>query len=183
MIRPRRVKKEKRDKKGCRYAGVLWGLPVVCLLLAVSSGVAATPAVIYKGPRPKQDLSAAQKQKGVAGELESGDALAHGYVYNPKGKTDPFKSFIALPESVSEKKRRKPKTYLETLDLSQLDLIAVIVGPKGNFAMVRDAKGIGYVIRKGTPIGVNGGVVQKITDKEVIIREGRRTVAKKLYKE
>jgi type IV pilus assembly protein PilP len=60
---------------------------------------------------------------------------------------------------------------LETLDLSQLELIAIIVGAKGNYAMVKDSKGTGHVIQKGTSIGTNGGFVERITDKEVIIRE------------
>ena len=37
--------------------------------------------------------------------------------------------------------------------------------------MVRDSKGIGHVIRKGTPIGVNEGVVYEIKEKELIVRE------------
>jgi Tfp pilus assembly protein PilP len=37
--------------------------------------------------------------------------------------------------------------------------------------MVRDSKGLGHVIKKGTFIGTNGGIVHEITDKAVIIRE------------
>ncbi|MFZ7110362.1 MAG: pilus assembly protein PilP [Desulfatiglandales bacterium] len=92
-------------------------------------------------------------------------------LYDPTGKIDPFKSFIAEQEEIQEKKKRKPKTYLETLDLSQLILTAIIVGPNGHWAMVRDSKGTGHVIRKGTYIGINGGTVHQITDKEVIVRE------------
>ncbi len=95
------------------------------------------------------------------------------YRYDPTGKPDPFKPFfIARLEALEKKKKRKkPRTYLETLELSQLDLIAIVLGPKGRFAMVRDAKGVGHVIREGTPIGRNEGVVFKITEKEVIIKE------------
>ena len=60
---------------------------------------------------------------------------------------------------------------METLDLSQLELIAIIVGRSGNYAMVKDSKGTGHVITKGTGIGINGGFVERITEKEVIIRE------------
>jgi Tfp pilus assembly protein PilP len=49
-----------------------------------------------------------------------------------------------------------------------------VVGPKGNWAMVRDSKGVGHVIQKGTPMGTNGGVVLGITDKEVTIREEQK---------
>ena len=49
-----------------------------------------------------------------------------------------------------------------------------MVGPKGRFGLVRDSKGIGHVIVKGTAIGTRGGVVHRITAKEVIIREKYR---------
>lgn len=108
----------------------------------------------------------------AAGEMKEGESLEKvGFIYDPTEKADPFKSFIAEPEKVEEKKKRKPRTYLETLDLSQLELIAVIVGAKGNWAMVRDSKGTGHVVKKGTFVGTNGGVVHKITDKEVVVRE------------
>ena len=37
--------------------------------------------------------------------------------------------------------------------------------------MVRDSKGTGHVITKGTAIGTEGGVVDRITDREVVIKE------------
>jgi len=144
-------------------------------LVFLYSGMAlASPEVVFKANRPpkkifesKEDVSGEEKKEGA--EEKRG-----GFAYDPTGKTDPFKSFIAIQEELEEKKKSKPKTYLETLDLSQLELIAVVMGPKGNWAMVRDSKGLGHVIRKGTAIGTNGGVVEKITAKEVIIREEYR---------
>jgi type IV pilus assembly protein PilP len=93
------------------------------------------------------------------------------YIYDPRGKTDPFKSFIALQEEMEEKQRRKPKTYLETVELSQLQLTVIISGGEESWAMVRDSKGLGHVIKKGTYIGTEGGIVHEITEREVIIRE------------
>lgn len=131
--------------------------------------MATAQEVIYKEPRPKKTLSTMTEDKN---RLAKGDEKgAIDYAYNPRGKTDPFKSFIAEQEEVEKKKRRKPRTYLETLDLSQLDLIAIVQSKQGNWAMVRDAKGLGYVIKKGTAIGLNEGVVQDIRDKKVIVRE------------
>jgi len=116
--------------------------------------------VVEKGPvAPPADVKKEEKKEGPK------------YTYDPTGKTDPFKSFIAEQEEMEEKAKRRPKTYLETLDLSQLELIAVIVGSKGNYAMVKDSKGTGHVIQKGTSIGTNGGFVERISDKEVVIRE------------
>ena len=98
------------------------------------------------------------------------------------GKTDPFKSYIAIMED-EKAKRRKPKTYLETLDLSQLQLIAIVVGPNENWAMVRDPNGKGHVVKKGTAIGKNGGIVHRITDKEVVIREAHRDFSGRIVHE
>ena len=141
-------------------------------LILLPSGMAlAAPEVVYKANRPPKKVFES-KQVVAAGENKEGtEQKKEAYYYDPTGKTDPFKSFIAIQEELEEKKRSKPKTYLETLDLSQLELIAIVTGPKGNWAMVRDSKGLGHVIKKGTPIGTNSGVVERITPKEVVIRE------------
>lgn len=167
----RRPRKRRKSKGTAEHLGAVLLMAVICVLFCCS-GVFASPEVVYKGPKPKKDLPA---------KLTSLGTRPGAYTYNRRGKTDPFKSFIAEQEDTTKKERRKPRTYLETLDLSQLDLIAIIVGPKGNFAMVRDAKGLGYVIKKGTPIGINGGVVRQVKEKEVVIREGSKDISKKLY--
>jgi hypothetical protein len=46
--------------------------------------------------------------------------------------------------------------------------------------MVRDAKGLGYVIQRGTPIGINGGVVFEVNEREVVIKEKGRKIFKRL---
>jgi hypothetical protein len=136
--------------------------------------VYAAEALLYKEPRPMKDIFN-QKETGEAGNgATTIEGKKVGYFYDPTNLTDPFKSFIAKMEEVEEKKKQKPRTYLETLELSQLALIAIIVGPKGKWAMVREAKGTGHVIREGTPIGTNGGVVYEINDTGVIIREEYR---------
>jgi Tfp pilus assembly protein PilP len=143
-----------------------------CVVLCISFATAAQEAV-YKDSRPMKKVFEGQKESGTG--APSAEQEKEGRVaYDPTGKTDPFKSFLAEQEVVEEKKppeKIKIKTYLETLDLSQLELIAVVVGPKGNWAMVRDSKGVGHVIQKGTPMGTNGGVVYGITDREVTVRE------------
>lgn len=172
MRRLRREKiRKRRNRRLARYCSPVLFLSVMYSLCCVA-GVCASQELSYKGPKGQKVLLPDDKDKDTLVQPEKG--LSEGYVYDPTGKTDPFKSFIAEQESVEEKKKRKPKTYLETLDLSQLDLIAIIISQKGNWAMVRDSKGIGHVIRKGTPIGVNEGVVYEIKEKELIVREKRK---------
>jgi Tfp pilus assembly protein PilP len=163
MRRPRKRKNSKTRQ--CVAVPLLTALFVILFV----SGSFGSPEAVSKMPDAEKNSLLAQK-------------TGTDYFYDRRGKTDPFKSFIAEQEEVEKKKRRKPRTYLETLDLSQLDLIAIVVGPKGNYAMVRDAKGLGYVIKKGTPIGINGGVVHQVKEEEVVIRErGSKDVSKKLY--
>jgi Tfp pilus assembly protein PilP len=172
MRRQRREKIRKiRNRRLARYCSTVLFLSVMYSFFCVA-GACASQELSYKGPKGQKVLLPDDMGKDTLVQPEKG--LSEGYVYDPTGKTDPFKSFIAEQESVEEKKKKKPKTYLETLALSQLDLIAIIISQKGNWAMVRDSKGIGHVIRKGTPIGLNDGVVYKIKEKELIVREKRK---------
>jgi len=146
--------------------------PVLVFSFFATGALAAPSDVAYKEPRPlKQVVEKGTAAQPVGDVKKEEKQEGPKYTYDPSGKTDPFKSFIAEQEEMEEKAKRRPKTYLETLDLSQLELIAIIVGAKGNYAMVKDSKGTGHVIQKGTSIGTNGGFIERITDKEVIIRE------------
>jgi Tfp pilus assembly protein PilP len=117
----------------------------------------------------KEKEPAVQKVADNNKEIAAVEDEAEGFVYDPTKRIDPFQSFIAAREEKEEEER--PKTYLETLELSQLDLVLIAIGPEGKWAMVKDSKDVGHVIKEGTRIGTNGGVVYKIKEGEVIIRE------------
>jgi type IV pilus assembly protein PilP len=95
-------------------------------------------------------------------------------VYNAIGKIDPFEPlFREKPVSVKKKtgKKRIPQTPLERIDLSQLKLVGIILATSGNRALVEESSGKGYVIKKGTYIGVNSGKVVKIKKEKVVVEE------------
>ncbi len=99
--------------------------------------------------------------------------------YDPKGRFDPFEPLFkdekvqAQPvvSKSRKRKRRIPQTPLERISLAQLKVSAIIRSPRGNRALVEDATGKGYVIRKGTYIGLNAGKVVAILKDKVIIEE------------
>jgi Tfp pilus assembly protein PilP len=91
------------------------------------------------------------------------------YSYDPTNKVDPFKSFIIVKKELEE--TEKPKTYLETLDISQLTVSAIVLTGEGNWALVRDSKGEGHIIKVGTPIGRRSGQVTKILKNKIIVKE------------
>ncbi len=68
---------------------------------------------------------------------------------------------------------KEAKTELQKMGLSQLTLTAIVQAGDVEWAMVRDKSGRGFVLKKGTYIGTNGGVVSKIVinEKKLIIKE------------
>lgn len=98
------------------------------------------------------------------------------YFYDPTDKVDPFKSFIVVRRELEEKEQEKEKTYLETIDISQLTISAIVLGSKGNWALVRDSKGDGHVIKVGTLIGRKRGRVTRILEKEVVVTESYKDI-------
>jgi type IV pilus assembly protein PilP len=107
----------------------------------------------------------------IVDRTKDGDPLP----YNPQGKLDPFEPLFKdepeLAPSKSKRKKRIPRTPLEKIDLGQLKLVGVILASSGNRALVQEASGKGYIIKKGTYIGVNSGKVTEIKNDRVIVEE------------
>ncbi|MGD2186108.1 MAG: pilus assembly protein PilP [Desulfobacterales bacterium] len=95
--------------------------------------------------------------------------------YDPKGKIDPFEPLFREKPTVAlrkkKRKRRTPRTPLEKIDLSQLKLVGIILASSGNRALVEEASGKGYVVKKGTYMGTNAGKVVKIEKDKVVVAE------------
>jgi len=91
------------------------------------------------------------------------EPVAKIMLYNPEGKIDPFvplfkgekPAAVKAVKTVKQGKRKIciPLTPLQRVDLSQLKLVGIIRAKSGNRAMVEEASGKGYVIKKGTYIG------------------------------
>ena len=121
----------------------------------------------------KPDKKAIAATKGADGIISSvsvsGSAPGH---YIARGKIDPFEPlFKDKPVFKKTKKKRIPRTPLEKLSLGQLKLVAIIRAPSGNKALVEESSGKGYVIKKGTYIGLNSGKIIKIEKDNIIIEE------------
>lgn len=113
------------------------------------------------------------------GESKAAPASIEKYVYDPKGKPDPFKPLIvekteaasAQSKPLSIEAGLESATPLERMDLAQLRLVAVvwnISDPKG---MVEDSTGKGYILSIGTPIGKNKGKVTQIISSGIVVTE------------
>ncbi len=87
------------------------------------------------------------------------------FVYDSTGKRDPFRPFDVAP-----KQDDSNKTVLERYDLGQFKLTAVLSGATPS-ASVELADGKGFIIKKGTKIGMNNGEVIDIQPNKIIILE------------
>lgn len=95
-------------------------------------------------------------------------------IYDPSGKIDPFEPLFRDKRSgvkKSKKIKRTPRTPLERIDLSQLKLVGIVLAASGNRALVEESSGKGYVIKKGTYIGINGGKIVKIQKEAIYVEE------------
>jgi type IV pilus assembly protein PilP len=125
-----------------------------------------TVATLKKGTAPGTERKKAAPPK--ADETKDG-VKEETYSYNPAGKPDPFKPFLLLtpvrgPQTV-------PLTPLQKYEISQLKLVAILFTPEGNTALVEDATGKGYFVKRGTLVGKNDGKVARILKDRVIIEE------------
>jgi len=128
---------------------------------------------VVEGLPDKPDKKAIAATKGADGIISSvsapGSSLRH---YIARGKIDPFEPlFEEKPVFKKKKKKRIPRTPLEKLSLGQLKLVAIIRAPSGNKALVEESSGKGYVIKKGTYIGLNSGKIIEIEKDNIIIEE------------
>lgn len=155
-------------------------------------------------PKPQPAVAATKvvpeaKDKEVAPAeptLKASQLLLKGMsVYNPEGRLDPFAPLFeekqAAPTVAARPKKpvrkRVPLTPLEKVDLSQLKLVAIIQALSGNKAMVTEASGKGYIVKKGTLIGNRSGKIVDILPDKIVVEEeiedvysGKVTVKKRL---
>jgi type IV pilus assembly protein PilP len=163
----KRVLSPRNRAIGGYYFRALLLAGVALLFICGCEGGSKPPkvTVVKKDRSPKPEVAPKkEEEKAVAEKKEP------PYTYNPVGKRDPFKPFIAL----GPKKPLPPKTPLTPLqryDVSELKLVGILKGPKGFRALVEDAGGKGFIIATGTLIGRGDGRVKEIHENRVVIEE------------
>ena len=130
-------------------------------------------------PEPKPKVKIEKTIKKAAAILSKKPA-AKTILYNPEGKIDPFAPLFKEEKLIARDgesmKMGKagiciPHSPLQKADLSQLKLTGIIRASSGNRAMVEEASGRGYVIKKGAFIGINCGRVTQILKDRIIVDE------------
>ena len=106
-----------------------------CDLLPIGGGKKEQKAT------PKAPPKVTPRKKNPAPLPQAAQEVERDYVYDPTGKRDPFQPFIAMQTPVKPTEEEVPVTVLQTYDLSQLKLVAILVGTGEGRAMVEDSYG------------------------------------------
>jgi len=128
--------------------------------LAVVMGLALSGCSGGEAPGPtsatpvRASRSAAATKAAPASAPEAGKAAAP-YVYEAKGRRDPFSPLIA-PRAAEEKTRTKPG--LAGLNVNELKLAGIIWESHASYALVEAPNGAGYVLRVNDIVGENARV-------------------------
>ena len=137
---------------------------------AVTKADALQAGVKPGAPPPTEQIMAAVAQAEIQ-KMQPEGIIG----YNPEGKTDPFvplfKEGLVSGADEQNKERRIPRTPLEMVDLGQLKLVAIMRSQSGNKALVEETSGKGYIVAKGSYMGINSGRVVKILKDSIIIEE------------
>ena len=130
-------------------------------------------------PSGTKALERQEKKKNVSvtpvavttGALSLKDAaVIETEAYTGEGKVDPFVPLIKN-EPVRVQAPERPLTPLERLDYSQMRLVAIVGRGADYVAMVEESGGKGYIVKIGTYMGRNGGVVSEIRKDRIIVSE------------
>jgi Tfp pilus assembly protein PilP len=84
----------------------------------------------------------------------------------------PIETVMRPPTQDNNREPDKRLPMIQRLALNSFTLTAIVVHPNpNNSTALVDSGGVGYLIRKGSKIGPNNGVVREITDTKVVIEE------------
>jgi len=145
-------------------------ITAVMFLSAVLSGCTDEQAGNSPPPaKPKKVETAPDAKRAV--EVKPEDAkVAVAFIYDPSGQRDPFEALLTVRKPIAQQSV-VPLTPLQKYDLGQFRLIGAIIGKGAPKAMVEAPGGKPFMLKKGTKIGKNNGVVTDITESEVLVEE------------
>lgn len=141
-----------------------WSTPLAVLVAAAVLGACgpdeAPPAAPVAAPVAKKKVEAAAAPAETAAAVE--------YSYNPINKRDPFRGLNVLENAGrggTEEPAEERQVCTEPLcqyDLDELNVVAVVSGDANPLAMVEDRTGVGFLVRRNTKIGKQGGKVTQV---------------------
>ncbi|MBI4691556.1 MAG: pilus assembly protein PilP [Nitrospirae bacterium] len=137
---------------------------VICVIVLIFIG-----SCKGKPPVPKSGekaVKAAALPEAVSGPKVEEEI----YIYDRKGKRDPFVSLIAeqvKPDVIID----ESVPPLERYDVSAIKILGIVWNKEGYYAEVILPNGKAYTVKEGITVGVHKGTIQKINKTTIVIRE------------
>lgn len=154
-----------------RHIHMVVGILAAVSLFAGGLGCSKDPAApqpVVKRQAPKPEAKAPAAPAAAEAQAKKAEPVA---LYDPRGKRDPFVSFFKVEERKKAGIDTASLPPLQRYELGELKFVGVIWTKKGARGLVEDAEGKGYSVTVGMRIGRSGGVVSRITGKEILVRE------------
>ena len=166
------------------FPALLFASGAVLLALHSAGSAQTQPAPVVPPPSPSRAAPpTSPPDAALPQDFCGAPAFSEGTV-DTDGLADPAELTIFARVSMetvtrpSDREDRDPAAekrppLIQRLPLDSFTLTAVQLhsNPDKILALVEDSGGVGYLIRKGTKIGPDGGVVTEITDGKVVIEE------------
>lgn len=138
-----------------------------------------TPKVVRKTVEAVREAIKARLERGEKASKASSDDLQVPpkpvkQPATPRFSRDRLRDPFLPYNTVRTKAASRPRdnlSPLERLELGQLRVSGIIWDIEQPAAMVEDTAGLGYIVKLGTPIGVNDGTVKAIRRNEVVVEE------------
>lgn len=149
------------------------------LVLAVFFACDKKPAVPAAGPQPSQHAQQSQQPQKTMPAQEAAIAVTEmkkpeddTYIYNPKGRRDPFLSIIEASKKEQEAGRKKKGARpTEAFDVNEFKLLAVAKDKDRHYAMIQLPDKKYLTIKEGATLGLYGGKVIRIQEESLVVRE------------
>ncbi len=95
------------------------------------------------------------------------DSIKSRPLFDPQGKRDPFRPYDPDPSKGIDQAREP----LESYQIDDLRLTAVIETGGEPSASIETPDGAGYMVKKGMKIGMNGGTISEVQSDRIIVTE------------
>lgn len=139
--------------------------------LLLVAGISAGCSNSGKAPATSAPVAPRQAQQPVTRPTVTTAAAEKSepvFTYYPSGRRDPFAPIVVKEEKKAKMGELPP---LERYSLAEFKMTGIIWGGFGYNAMLEGPDGKGYLVRVGTVLGPNKGVVKKITQSTIVVEE------------
>jgi len=133
-----------------------WSLIIALFFVSLSWLPCANAYAAEPNPvsAPPADVAASTQNSGA-------------YEYTGLDRRDPFAPLVSRRDGG----REKGISPLESYDVTEMKIIAILWEKKKHFAVISLPDGKSYNVMDGAKVGSHGGVITKITKDTVVIRE------------